>query len=119
MIVKPKNKVDLARIFKILSDPTRYSIFDLLMNGRHCHCEVAEMLGLSLSLVSHHLRVLQENDLINATRDKNDARWVHYDINQDTLSAFRTGVLAFTDANRIQPRQSICAPRYQEERVES
>lgn len=112
MNTSPTDKVDLAQTFKILSDPTRYSIFDLLMNGRHCHCEVAEKLDLSLSLASHHLRVLQENDLITATRDENDARWVHYDVNQDTLNTFRSNVLTFTDPHRIQPRQSICAPRY-------
>ncbi len=114
-----KNKVDLAQTFKILSDPTRFSIFDLLMKGRHCHCEVAEMLGLSLSLVSHHLRVLQENNLITATRDEYDARWVHYDVNQSTLKTFRAGILAFTDPQRIKPRQSICAPRYPTQRVKT
>ena len=98
------------QVYKVLADPTRFAIFDILMTGTHCHCEIAEKLGLSLSLVSHHLRVLIEIGLVNATRDKFDARWIHYSINQEKLLLFREQLLQLTSPDRIKERASVCAP---------
>ena len=53
----------LHAMLKALGDPTRLSIFDLLMEGTHCNCEISERLGLSLSLISHHLSVLRDAGL--------------------------------------------------------
>ena len=58
----------LIGALKALSDLTRLSIFEALMDGVHCNCEIAERLGLSLSLISHHLHVLQQVDLISGQR---------------------------------------------------
>jgi DNA-binding transcriptional ArsR family regulator len=66
----------LAHLLKVLSDPTRLRIFDLLMHGTYCNCEVASQSGLSLSLVSHHLRVLRDAEPINYERDSQNARWI-------------------------------------------
>ncbi len=106
-----RERADCITRFKILADPTRFSIFDLLMTGNHCHCEIAEELNLSLSLVSHHLRVLVEGGLITAIRDERDARWVHYYINQEALAGFRLEFTRLTDPARIQARTSDCPPQ--------
>ena len=41
----------------------------MLMEGVQCNCEIAERLGISLSLVSHHLRILREAGLVRGQRD--------------------------------------------------
>ena len=98
----------LAKTLKALSDPTRLRIFNILMGGMHCNCEISEQLDLSLSLVSHHLRILREIGLVQGQRDPNDARWIHYSVNQNALAELNQALGHFLDANRIQPRVPQC-----------
>lgn len=99
---------DLALIFKALADPTRLKIFQLLMQGEYCNCELNKATGLPINLVSHHLRILKDAGLVNAARDTEDTRWIHYSINEDTLDKARgaiTALLHFPDTPR---RTSSC-----------
>jgi ArsR family transcriptional regulator len=67
----------LVQALKSLGDPTRLRVFDMLMEGVQCNCEIAERLDLSLSLISHHVRVLREAGLVRSERDPDDARWIY------------------------------------------
>lgn len=59
-----------AKVFKALSDPTRIDMVDALAkHGPLCGTELAERLGISLSLVSHHWDVLVEAGLIRKKRE--------------------------------------------------
>ena len=100
----------LPQTLKALSDPTRLKVFDMLMEGVHCNCEISERLGLSLSLVSHHLRVLRETSLVLSERDPQDARWVYYSIDQEALAQLNRAVNRLLDINRIKPRKPSCGP---------
>jgi len=102
---------DLARILRALSDPTRLAVFDLLMEGVQCNCEIAERLGLSLSLISHHLSVLRRVGLVEAEHDPEDARWIYYSVNRVTLQRLRREIQQLLDPRRIQPRQPSCGPQ--------
>ncbi|MHB1295393.1 MAG: ArsR/SmtB family transcription factor [Anaerolineae bacterium] len=101
----------LAEIFKALSHPKRLQILDLLMEGVQCNCELAERLGLSLSLISHHMRILERAGLVRSQRDPQDARWIYFSANPQTLLDLRRRFAALTDPSRIQPRQPACGPR--------
>jgi ArsR family transcriptional regulator len=102
---------DLARQLKVLSDPTRLSIFDMLMEGVQCNCEIAERLGLSLSLISHHLRVLHDGGLVKSKRDDQDARWIYHSVNRHKLAQLDAAIRHLLDVDRIQPRLPSCGPR--------
>jgi len=104
-------KQSLAKTLKALCDPTRLSIFDMLMEGVQCNCEIAGRLGLSLGLVSHHLRILRQVGLIQSERDPEDARWVYYSIDQEALTELNQAMNHLLDVNRIQPRLPSCGPR--------
>jgi DNA-binding transcriptional ArsR family regulator len=101
---------ELARMLKVLGDPTRLSIFSILMEGIQCNCEIAERLGLSLSLISHHLRVLREVGLVDAERDAQDARWIYYSVNREKLAGLDAAMRHLLDVNCIQPRVPSCGP---------
>ena len=101
----------LVDALKILSDPNRLSIFDLLMQGVQCNCELGDKLGLPMNLISHHLKVLREAGFVDAERDPLDARWVYYSINLEHLEQLRGQLGAFLDPARIQPRLPTCGPR--------
>lgn len=59
----------LAQIFKALSDETRLKILWALGKREMCVCDLAAMLGLTESAVSHQLRLLRNLNLVTNRRD--------------------------------------------------
>lgn len=59
----------LARLFKVLGDPTRTRILRSLRSGELCVCDISHVLDMSISSVSHQLRVLREHDLVRFRRE--------------------------------------------------
>jgi ArsR family transcriptional regulator, lead/cadmium/zinc/bismuth-responsive transcriptional repressor len=60
----------LSRIFRVLGDETRAKIvYALAQADRLCVCDIAQIVGLSLPAVSHHLRVLRELDIARANKE--------------------------------------------------
>jgi ArsR family transcriptional regulator len=98
----------LSTMLKALSDPNRLQIFDLLMTGTHCNCEIAEQLDLSLSLVSHHLRVLRDAGLIQSERAPEDARWIYYSVEREALAALQAQMAHLLNTKRITERTPCC-----------
>jgi ArsR family transcriptional regulator len=105
------NEERLAQVLKALSHPTRLSVFNMLMEGVQCNCEISERLGLSLSLISHHLRALREVGLVQSERDPDDARWIYYSIDRQALARLNRALRYLLDADRIQPRVPSCGPK--------
>lgn len=60
--------VPLAGISKVLGDPTRLRILQVLMQGECCVGDVAERLSMEQSAVSHQLRILRDAGLIQYRR---------------------------------------------------
>jgi ArsR family transcriptional regulator len=58
----------LAETFRALGDPTRVRILDALSHGELCVCDLAAVLALSQSAVSHQLRLLRGLRLVRARR---------------------------------------------------
>ena len=58
----------LAETFKVLGDATRVRILDALSRSELCVCDIATLLGLSESAVSHQLRLLRSMRLVRARR---------------------------------------------------
>lgn len=108
---KTPSPIELTDTLKVLSDPTRLTIFDLLMQGVQCNCEIGDRLKLPMNLISHHLKVLRDAGLVDAERDSVDARWVYYSINETTLNQLREQLSRFLDPSRIQPRLPTCGPQ--------
>jgi ArsR family transcriptional regulator len=102
---------ELAQILKALGDPTRLRVFNMLMEGVQCNCEIADRLDLSLSLVSHHVHALLNVGLAQSERDPDDARWIYYSINRVMLARLNAAMRHLLDASRIQPRIPECGPR--------
>ena len=102
---------ELAQVLKALSDPSRLGIFNMLMEGIQCNCEIAERLGFSLSLISHHLRVLHDVGLVQSERDDQDARWIYHSIDRGKLAQLDVAMRHLLDVDRIQPRLPSCGPK--------
>lgn len=69
----------LSSVLKIIGEESRLKILCILRKGRHCVCEIEDHLDLSQSLISHHLKDLKDNGLIN---DEKTKQWVYYSLTE-------------------------------------
>ena len=75
----------LSRIFKVLGDETRARIvYALSQADQLCVCDIAQIVGLSLPAVSHHLRVLRELDIARARKQ---GKLVFYSLADDHVAS--------------------------------
>ena len=59
---------DLAEFFKIFGDSTRIKILYVLFEAELCVCDIAQLLGMSQSAISHQLQVLKKSKLVKYRR---------------------------------------------------
>lgn len=60
---------DLAEFFKVFGDSTRIKILYVLFESEMCVCDIAQILNMTQSAISHQLRVLKQNRLVKYRRD--------------------------------------------------
>lgn len=60
---------DLAELFKIFGDSTRVKILYALLEGELCVCDIAKLMEVTQSAVSHQLRVLKGSKLVKFRRE--------------------------------------------------
>ena len=60
---------DLAELFKVFGDTTRIKIICALFESEMCVCDLSVLLNISQSAISHQLRVLKQNKLVNSRRE--------------------------------------------------
>ena len=110
----PSISVDMEELLswlKALAEPKRLRIFNLLMEGVQCNCEIGDALNMAPNLISHHLNKLRAVGLVDAKRDAVDSRWIYYSINRAALEKLNVNFGAFLDPQRIRPRQPACGPK--------
>ncbi len=108
---------EAVTVLKALADPNRLRIFEILMQGTSCNCELNEHLGLAPNLLSHHLRVLLQAGLIGSRRDAVDGRWIYYTVDKEAVQRWRTWLSNLLDPARLQERASLCGPEGQQELI--
>ncbi len=60
---------DLAELYKIFGDSTRIKILYALFENEMCVCDIAQLLNMSASAISHQLRVLKQSKLVKYRRE--------------------------------------------------
>ena len=79
--------------FKALSDPVRLEILNMLKkNGRMNAGEIADNFDLSKATISHHLKILREQDLIYEEKEKN---FIYYELNTSVFEDILTWIVKF------------------------
>jgi len=74
-LLTPRTVEALAETFRVLGDPTRVRILDVLSSGELCVCDIASLVGISESAMSHQLRLLRGMRLV---RPRRAGRQVYY-----------------------------------------
>ena len=60
---------DLADLFKVFGDTTRMKILYSLFESEMCVCDIAKLLGMTQSAISHQLRLLKQARLVKFRRE--------------------------------------------------
>ncbi len=60
---------DLAEVFKIFGDSTRIKILYVLFETELCVCDIAQLLNMNQSAISHQLRILKQAKLVQSRRE--------------------------------------------------
>lgn len=71
---------DLAELFKVFGDSTRIKILYALFEAELCVCDIAQLLGLTQSAVSHQLRILKTSRLV---KPRKEGKTVFYALSDD------------------------------------
>lgn len=61
--------LELSELFKTFGDSTRIRILFCLFIGEMCVCDIASLLGMSQSAISHQLAILKRQKLVKARRE--------------------------------------------------
>lgn len=69
MLPEENKLYDLAELFKVFGDSTRIRILFVLFEAEVCVYDLAEILGMSQSAVSHQLTLLRRSRLVKNRRD--------------------------------------------------
>ncbi|NLV88516.1 MAG: winged helix-turn-helix transcriptional regulator [Tissierellia bacterium] len=89
-LLKEEEIKALSNIFKALSDPTRLKIIYILSKSSLCVCDIADLLDMSQSAISHQLRILRDLKLV---KYKRDGKLVIYSLDDDhVLKLFEQGL---------------------------
>lgn len=78
----------VAEAAKLLSDPIRVQVLDLLRSaeGEVCQCDLQPLFSVSQPTMSHHLRKLSQAGVVDVERR---GRWAYYSVREEALEALR------------------------------
>lgn len=66
---------EYSSLFKVLSDPNRLKIIELLIQGETCGCTLIDSLDISQPTLSHHLKKIEEVGLADARKEGNRIKY--------------------------------------------
>ena len=77
VIENEKQRNELADFYKVFGDATRVKILCVLLESEMCVCDLAELLGMTQSAISHQLRVLKQAKLV---KNRREGKTVYYSL---------------------------------------
>ncbi len=90
---------DLAEIFKVFGDTTRIKILYALFASEMCVCDIAVLLNMTQSAISHQLRVLKQARLV---KYRKEGKVVYYSLDDEHVKQiFDQGLIHITEKNKI------------------
>jgi DNA-binding transcriptional ArsR family regulator len=92
-------------LLRVLAEPIRWRIVQLLAAEELCVCHLVEELGVAQPLVSHHLRVLREARLVATSRHR---YWTYYRLRSDALAPLARSMADLADAPVLERDRRPC-----------
>lgn len=92
------NLADLSDLFKVFGDSTRIKILWALDESDMCVCDIAYLLNMTQSAISHQLRVLKEARLV---KNRKEGKVVYYSLNDEHVKQiFNQGIVHIKEQNQ-------------------
>lgn len=89
---------EAANFFKVFGDKTRIKILSALLDSEMCVCDIACLLEMSQSAISHQLRVLKSNNLV---KNRKEGKVVYYSLEDEHVKAILDqGIVHIRHKNR-------------------
>ena len=96
---------ELLPVLQALADENRMRIVGALRGGERCVCVLQDLVGVSQSLLSHHLRVLRDAGVVT---DRKEGRWVHYSLVPATLEGLEDFLRRLKEDTSTVAGASVC-----------
>jgi len=88
---------DLAELYKIFGDKTRIKILSALFEEEMCVCDIAYLLNMTQSAISHQLRVLKQARLV---KNRKDGKVVFYSLDDEHVKSIMDQGLIHVNENK-------------------
>jgi len=92
---------EYAKFCKVLSDPNRLMIVDMLSCGELCACVILEKFNITQPTLSHHMKSLCDSGLIVGRKE---GKWMHYSLNDKKVQ----NVMGFLHEVTTEKDSCIC-----------
>ena len=77
-----------ARIFKVMSDPKRLKIIDMLSEGELCACKILEEFHITQPTLSHDMKLMCDLGIVKARKE---GKWMQYSLDIDVMNLMIPG----------------------------
>jgi len=77
----------VVEFLKVVSEKNRIKILCMLRSEEKCVCDIWQFLGIPQNLISHHLKVLKDFDLV---KDRKEGLRVYYSINKKKVNTYNS-----------------------------
>lgn len=82
---------EASELLAAVAEPVRLAILHRLTEGRCCVCDLQRGTPIAANLLSYHLRILREAELVHAIKR---GRWVDYELTTDALARLHAAIPA-------------------------
>jgi ArsR family transcriptional regulator len=89
--------------FHALSEPLRLQVLELLREQELCVCELCEVLDVTQSKLSFHLKALKEAELVRA---RQEGRWIYYSLNVSQFVVLEQYLAEYRRFSAVLPARS-------------
>lgn len=75
--------VKYAKMFKVMSDPKRLKIIDMLSEGELCACKILEEFHITQPTLSHDMKLMCDLGMVKARKE---GKWMQYSLDIDVMN---------------------------------
>lgn len=104
-ITQSNSAINIASGFHAFSDPLRIQVIELLREQELCVCELCDILKVSQSKLSFHLKTLKEAGLVRA---RQEGRWVYYSLNLSQFVTMEQYLAEYRRYSPVLPARNYC-----------
>ena len=95
----------IAAGFHALSEPLRIKVLEILRKQEMCVCDLCDILKVSQSKLSFHLKTLKQAGLV---RTRQEGRWIYYSLNLSQFIALEQYLADYRRLSQLLPAHPCC-----------